>query len=129
MIHLNGLPLPCTINSMYRAIPIRLGKRVVLKQVLSKRARERRKLLVATILDRLGGTPVALRGPVQVTYTITPRDRRVADVDAYEKHLLDCLQHAGVIENDRQVVQVSKERLPTPQSPGHIDVQIWEITP
>lgn len=127
MIDLRKLPLPCPINSMHGVMPIRVKGRYVHMKVLSKRARDRRKMIVAAIWEVLGGKPVALTGDVQVSYTITPRDRRTPDVDAYEKHLLDCLQHAGVIANDKQVVQVSKERMPTPQSPGHLDVQVWEV--
>ncbi len=127
MIVLTNLPLPCPINSMYGVMPIRVKGRSIHMKVLTKRARERRRVIVATIWDRLGGRPVAMLGDVQVSYTITPRDRRTPDVDAYEKHLLDCLQHAGVYGNDKQVVMVTKERLPTPVMPGHIDVQIWEV--
>lgn len=132
MIHLTGLPLPCPLNALYRAVPIRIGKgpraRVVHKQVLSKRARECKNRLVFAIWQKLGGRPQALTGDVQVTYTVTPRDRRTPDVDAFEKHLLDCMQHAGIYANDKQVVQVSKERL-APSSPGHLDVQVWEVAP
>lgn len=130
MIHLPNLPLPCPINSLYGVMPIRVhGGRLVHMKVLTSRARDRKRVIVAAIWDALGGKPVAMRGNVQVSYTITPRDRRTPDVDAYEKHLLDCLQAAGVYENDKQVVQVSKERLPTPAMPGHIDVQVWEVEP
>lgn len=125
MIHLR-LPLPCTVNSMYRAFPMNVGGRVIFKQILSKRAREKRKLLVAAIHQQLGGLPVAMTGSVQVTYTVTPRDRRIPDADSHAKHLLDCLQAAGVFLNDRQVVQISTERL-EPKFPGHVDVQVWEV--
>ena len=127
MIHLRSLPLPCTINAMYGVMPIPVRGRIIYKKVLTKRARQRRDLLVAAIRQQLGGLPEPITGNVQITYTVTPRDRRTPDVDAYEKHLLDCLAHAGVYADDKQVVQISKERLPTPQSPGHIDVQIWEV--
>lgn len=128
MIDLRDLPLPCPINAMYGVMPIRLKKsaRTVPMKVLTKRARDRRKLMVAAIHEKLGGRPTPMRGYVQVSYTITPRDGRTPDVDAYEKHLLDCLAHAGVFFNDRQVLQVSKERLEK-KFPGHIDVQISEI--
>lgn len=112
---------------MYRALVFRTKKgHVWSKPVLSKRARLRRESLVAAIWQQLGGRPEPITDPVQITYTITPRDKRTPDVDAFEKSLLDCLQHAGVIANDKQVVQVSKERLEA-QSPGHLDVQIWEV--
>lgn len=111
---------------MYRAMPIYKNGRMIMIQVLSQQAREKRKLVVAAIHEQLGGAPEPMTGEVQVSYTITPRDRRLPDVDAFEKHLLDCLQHAGVYANDKQVVQASKERL-EPQHPGHLDVQIWQV--
>ena len=127
MIHLRALPLPCPLNALHIPIPIRIGKRVVQKLVTSRRAREKAKALIAAIHEQLGGAPEPMTGPVQVSYTIAPRDRLTPDVDAYEKHLLDCLAKAGVYANDKQVVQVSKERL-APQFPGHLDVQVWEVS-
>ncbi len=126
MIHLKNLPLPCTVNSMYRAFPMNVKGRVIFKQILSKRARDRRKLFVAAVHEQLGGAPVPMTGSVQITYTVTPRDKRIPDADAHAKHLLDCLQHAGVYLNDQQVVHINVERL-QPKFPGSIDVQINEI--
>lgn len=129
MIQLRNLPLPCPLNAMYGVMPLYVKqlKRTVHKKVLTKRARMRRELLVAAIHEQTGGRPHPMESGVHVSYTITPRDRRTPDVDAYEKHLLDCLQHAGVFKNDKQVVAVGKERL-EPKFPGHIDVEIWEVT-
>lgn len=108
-------------------VPIRLkGGRTVHKLVGTKRARLKRAELVEAIHHQLGGPPTPMTGPVQITYTITPRDRRTPDADAYEKHLLDCLGKAGVYLDDKQVTQVSKERL-EPKFPGSLDVQVWEI--
>ena len=126
MIHLRNLPLPCPLNRLYRAMPMTKGGRHFSVQVLSKQARQKRDLVVAAIHEQLGGRPAPMCGMVQVSYTITPRNKRTPDVDAYEKHLLDCLQKAGVFPNDKQVVQISKERL-EPKFPGHLDVQVWEV--
>lgn len=97
------------------------------KIVPSPRARERKKLIVAEIHRILGRGFTPMTGDVQIAYTITPRDRRTPDVDAYEKHLLDCLMAAGVYVDDKQVVQVSKERMPTAKHPGGVHVEIWEV--
>lgn len=126
------LSLPCPLNRMYRAVPVFGVKRGVRfikysMQVLSQRARQRRDLLVAEVWKQCGGRPVPMRGRVQVSYTVTPRDKRTPDVDAYEKHLLDTLAHASVYVNDKQVVQVSKERMETPERPGRVDVTVWEL--
>lgn len=126
MIHLRRLPLPCPLNRLYRALPIHVRGRTFSKQVLSKQARIRRDALIAAILKQLGGRPVAMTGPIQVSYTVSPRDRRTPDIDAFEKQLLDCLALAGVYANDKQVAHVAKERL-SPEFPGFIDVQISEV--
>lgn len=119
------LPLPCPLNALYRAIPIRVGKRMVQKMVKSKRGREREGLIVAEIRRQLGG-PGPMYRLAQVHYSIVPRDRRLPDFDAYEKQLMDCLQKAGVVANDGGILFGSKERL-APQFPGWLDVQVSEV--
>jgi Holliday junction resolvase RusA-like endonuclease len=70
-------------------------------------------------------TPI-LRGALTVTYRITPRDRRLPDIDAFEKSLLDIMTAARVWWDDKQVAMVSKERLaPNPKDP-HILIEIAE---
>jgi Holliday junction resolvase RusA-like endonuclease len=112
---------------MFYALPMSSGRRRFTKKVLSKEYRHKREQLVYEVWQQTGGRPVPMTGDVQVSYTITPRDRRMADVDAYEKALLDGLQIAGVYVDDKQVVQVSKERMPEPKHPGGITVEIREI--
>ena len=121
------LSLPCPVNRMHFALPMSSGKKRFTKKVLSKEYREKRQHLVHEVWQQTGGKPQPMTGSVAVHYTITPRDRRTADVDAYEKTLLDGLQMAGVYLNDNQVVHVTKERLPNPEHPGHIDVTIEEL--
>jgi len=123
------LPLPCAINRMYRAIPFFAhgGKARYCRQVLSREARIRRDALVAEIWKQLGGRPEPITGQVQVQYLIVPASKRTPDVDAYEKHLLDSLTHAGIWRDDRQVVAVHKERAQTPAMPGRVEVEIWEL--
>lgn len=83
--------------------------------------------MVAEVWKILGGKPEPIAGHVQIAYTIYPATKRLPDSDAFEKELLDGLVHAGVIANDRQVVQISKERL-EPAYPGRIEMEIWEVT-
>jgi Holliday junction resolvase RusA-like endonuclease len=127
VIVLKNLPLPCPLNALYRARAVRLRDgRVVQKMGVSRRARIRRDELLIAIWRQCGGRPVPMRCAVQISFTITPRDGRTPDCDAYHKHLLDCLAHASVIADDKQVMQISAERLPA-KFPGHIDVQISEV--
>ena len=127
------LPLCCPLNAMYRALPfqvkLKTGKSITkAHNVLSKRARIKRDEITACIWQQLGGRPQPMTGDVSVQVMMTPRDRRTPDVDAFTKHLLDILAHAGVYANDRQVVRKVVERTPQPEFPGRMDVEIWEIT-
>lgn len=115
------LPLACPVNRLWRTVRGR--------PVLSKDARVKRDLLVATIHDSLGGRPAAMAGPVAVQMTVVPRQnkgRQVPDVDAYAKHVLDCMTHAGVWLDDLQVETLTIHRL-APEGRGHIDLEVWPI--
>lgn len=127
------LPLCCPLNSLYRALPMRIkgkggGKdRTIAHSVLSRRARIKRDEIVAAIHKQLHGRPEALRGSVSVQVMVYPRNAQSADADAYLKQLLDCLQRANVVSDDKQVVRIACERAPQPQSPGRMELEIWEI--
>jgi Holliday junction resolvase RusA-like endonuclease len=113
---------------MFYAFAIRSGAKKFTKKVLSGEYRKKRELLISEVWKQLGGKPAPMTGDVRMSYTITPRDKRTADVDAYEKTLLDGLQMAGVYLNDKQVVQISKERMPAAVHPGCIEVTIEELS-
>ena len=126
------LSLPCPVNR--RFIPITYTKRLKSGkkftgaiQALSKEYRDKQQRLVAEVWKQLGGRPVAITGNVQVFMTMTPRDKRTADVDAYSKAILDGLAKANVFLDDKQVVRHDCERMPNPQHPGFIDVTIQEV--
>jgi Holliday junction resolvase RusA-like endonuclease len=89
------LSLPCPVNRLWRQGRGRTYK--------SKEAKEKEKVILAEILDQLGGKPD--------TYTA----------------LLDTLEKAGVYNNDRQVVSIVARRLPIPQYPGRLEVTVDEI--
>ncbi len=127
------LSLPCPSNR--RFIPITYTKKTKggkkftgAIQALSKEYRQKQVRLVAEVWKALGGRPVAMVGSVQVFMTMTPRDKRTADIDAYSKAVLDGLTKANVWLDDKQVVRHDCERLPNPVHPGWIDLEIQEIT-
>ena len=122
-ITINRCPTPVPANRLYRSF---IGKGMKYpRTILSSEAREKRARVCAYILSVLTCRPM-LTCPLSLHYTIVPRNRRIADIDAHEKSLLDCLQHAGVVANDRSIVHVTKERL-EPCSPGWIDLTLTEI--
>lgn len=127
------LSLPCPVNRRFFPIPFKRkfssGKTYNgAVQCLTPEYRSKQQRLVAEVWKQLGGKPAQpMTGPVQVFMTMTPRDKRTADVDAYSKSVLDGLTKAGVWLDDKQVVRHDCERLPNPQHPGFIEVTIQEI--
>lgn len=126
------LSLPCPFNR--RVMPIPFKKKLKSGKTfngsvlcLTREYRSKQERLVAEVWQALGGRPQAMTGDVQVFLTMTPRDKRTADCDAYFKAVLDGLVKANVLKDDKQVVHCSMERLPNPEHPGHIDVTIEEL--
>jgi Holliday junction resolvase RusA-like endonuclease len=120
MISLKGLPLPVPVNRQWRS-----SKGGV---YLSAEARKKRAAIAAAIHAQIGGQPKEpITGPCTISITWTPRDNRLADVDAYIKGCLDAITQAGCWLDDKQVDLVSCERLPTPKHPGSWSCEIWAI--
>ena len=115
------IALPPRLNARYSA------NRATGGLYVTRSARQAEKALVDEIARTIGRPDIPiLRGALTLTYTITPRDRRLPDIDAFEKSLFDVLTEAGVWWDDKQVATVSKQRLaPNPADP-HIDITITE---
>lgn len=121
------LPLPCPANQLHGVMVVRKGKRLIPMKVLTQRARIRRDIVVVEMLRQMRGMRPMLTKPVTISFSVTPRDRRTPDWDAYTKQLCDCLEHAGVVANDKQICMGTGERLPNPQRPGWIDLTLQEL--
>ena len=92
-----NLPFPPSVNGYWR----NLGDRTI----LSKRAREYRKAILAAI-----GPVKPLLGRLNVVVTLFPPDKRRRDLDNYMKSLFDALQHAGVYRDDEQIDEFTVKR-------------------
>ncbi len=126
-IQLKRLPLPCMLNQMYRALPIRLKSgRTITKSVLSAKARRCKEALCLAIILQLKGRPMIGR-PCSLSISVTPPDKRPRDLDGYWKQLKDSLQAAGVVADDKFIVQESGEMMPTSCRPGWVDVTVQEL--
>ena len=126
-IRFSRLPLPCPANDLHGVMRVRKGNRYIPMKVLTKRARIRRDIVVADLLRQMGGKPLRLAGAVTISFSVTPRDRRTPDWDAYTKQLCDCLEHAGVVLNDKQICMGTGERLPVACHPGWLDLTLTEL--
>jgi len=97
------VPLPPSVNSYHRSIPMSNGTSKVL---ISRDGRAwKKKALQLVAMQR----PGALTGDVEIVLEVYFKDRR-RDLDNAAKPLLDLLQAARVIENDRQVVDLHMMR-------------------
>lgn len=88
------IPFPPSLNHYYRHV----GPRVL----ISREGRSYRSRVMAT----LAGTP-RQPGGLEMEIEFYPPDRRRRDLDNLLKCVLDTLQHAGVYEDDSQIVKLT----------------------
>lgn len=92
------LPVVLSANQCYRAV----GRMVK----ISKKGRENKKSLVASVHDQLGGIPDPLMGDISIIVRVYPKDKRKRDLDNYFKMLFDALTAAQVWGDDSQVKHI-----------------------
>ncbi len=122
-----AISLPCPLNQLYCPF-IGKGMRWP-RTIMSSKGRKHKQQVVGELLMQLqhaGAKPVISK-QCTMDYMITFPDRRARDIDCYEKQLLDSLQAAGVIANDKLIVQISKQSHPVPSRPGGITMTITEL--
>ena len=90
------LPWPPSVNHYYRHV----GH----KTLISRAGRAYREIVCSIVADR--GAPMQ-KGKLSVTVDCFPPDNRKRDLDNLSKALLDALEHAGAIENDSQVHELT----------------------
>ncbi len=109
------LPFPPSLNHYYR----HLGH----VTLISRRGRAYREAVVA-LLAAQGIKP--LGGPLDVAVELFPPDRRKRDADNFHKCLSDALQHAGVFQDDSQVVRLEIWKR-DPVKGGKVVVRLREL--
>lgn len=129
------IPLPCPLNSLYMPV-VPIGKRYA-ALATSKQGTKKWKEIVIEVQRQLGTEIEPITAPVGIVAHVYPRDKRIPDVDAYMKQMLDVLQvrggkkkekkGAGIYENDTQVKSLLSV-MHTPLHPGHIELHIYSLT-
>lgn len=111
------LPYPPSVNNYWKSRWT--GK--FIQHYISPEGRKFRR----RVCDILDGVPT-LTGPVTLLIDVIPPDKRKRDLDNILKALLDALQHAGVYEDDSQIVDlcVAKSR---PDKPGRVEVTVTDF--
>jgi len=110
------LPFPPSLNHYYR----HLGH----VTLISRRGREYRNLVIA-LLAKQGIRPLV--GALNLELELYPPDRRRRDADNAMKALLDALAHAGVYQDDSQIMHLEVWKLP-PVAGGKAVVHLEELT-
>ena len=93
--------LPPTVNNLYG----RLRRSVYKKPSVRKWQAE-----TIEYLSREWKAKAALTKELEVRIEFTTKDHRKWDIDNRIKPLQDCLERAGIIENDRQIEKLEVER-------------------
>ncbi len=107
------LPWPPSTNRVWRNLSGRT--------VMSAEGRTFRANALADITGQ--GAP-RIKGPVSITLDLYPPTRQRMDADNRIKSTLDALQHAGVIEDDSLVQQLTVTKHPSEGKPGRAVVTI-----
>lgn len=94
------LPLPPALNHAFRAAISSQGRPYTYKTADAKRWQEEATLLI----NASRKTKEMILGPVRVVVKLYLKVDR--DIDSSHKLLLDTLQVAGVIKNDKQIVEL-----------------------
>lgn len=113
MPHLRSLPWPPTVNKYWRNVKGRT--------IISELGREYKREVAWMI--KAAGMDAHLQGPLAVTITLHPPNRRKRDIDNTLKALLDAMQEAGVYEDDSQIKEMHVY-MHTVHPGGRVDVEI-----
>ena len=94
------LPYPPSVNNYW----ITSGNR----KFISKRGKEFKQTVAEYVIEK--NIPKLGDIPVQVDIILRPRNKRLMDIDNSCKAILDSIQDAGVIDDDKQVYKLTIER-------------------
>ncbi|HAF2548800.1 TPA: RusA family crossover junction endodeoxyribonuclease [Salmonella enterica] len=100
------LPFPPSVNTYWRA-----PNKGQLKgrHMVSASGRKYQSEACAAVIEQLRRLPKPSTAPASVEITLYPPDKRIRDLDNYNKALFDALTHAGVWEDDSQVKRMLVE--------------------
>lgn len=116
---------PLSTNRLWRTY---IDKRKqIARTILSEEARKFKASANSELKAQLGKDFVPLSGPLSADIKLYPANNRKQDIDNGLKSLLDALQSAGVVENDKDFQKITVQRCePVPPS-GRADVVIEHI--
>ncbi|EHJ7195536.1 RusA family crossover junction endodeoxyribonuclease [Salmonella enterica subsp. enterica serovar Victoria] len=100
------LPFPPSVNTYCRA-PNKGSLKG--RHMVSASGRKYQSEACAAVIEQLRRLPKPSTAPAAVEIILYPPDKRIRDLDNYNKALFDALTHAGVWEDDSQVKRMLVE--------------------
>lgn len=124
----NYLSCKRSANSKKSRFTIQAGKLTLvksgIKRVLTPEAKEYKDTIAWEV--RLSGFNQPIDTPVVVWIELYPPDNRVRDTDNTQKAIFDALQYAGVITNDKFIVEHHVKMFPKHEPDGCIYVTMLD---
>lgn len=117
------LPLPPSVNNYWGKRVAGKGRKFV-QVYLTSAAKEFRARVVRKI--KIKGRREPFTGRLAAEVMIHPKNRRVTDIDNYQKGLWDALTHAEVYLDDSQMDKLIAERGEVIKE-GLVKVKLYEI--
>lgn len=119
------LAYPPTLNSIWRAVVVRVAPKPIARVLLSERGRRYRREVIDQV--RQQGQPRMSSGVrLALVLEAWPPDRRVRDLSNLPKALEDALTHAGVWADDSLIDELHVYRR-SPRKPASVDVTITAL--
>ncbi|EAZ4766586.1 RusA family crossover junction endodeoxyribonuclease [Salmonella enterica] len=100
------LPFPPSVNTYWRA-PNKGSLKG--RHMVSASGRKYQSEACVAVIEQLRRLPKPSTAPAAVEIILYPPDKRIRDLDNYNKALFDALTHAGVWEDDSQVKRMLVE--------------------
>ncbi|ECF6103461.1 RusA family crossover junction endodeoxyribonuclease [Salmonella enterica subsp. diarizonae] len=117
------LPFPPSVNTYWRSPNKGLLKG---RHMVSARGRKYQSEACAAVIEQLRRLPKPSTAPAAVEIILYPPDKRIRDLDNYNKALFDALTHAGVWEDDSQVKRMLVEWGPVFPK-GKVEITITKL--
>lgn len=120
------LAYPPTVNHYWKAYAATDGVRFhICDAGKTFRKLVGQQVMLARTQARAAGITFPIKGPLFVCAFVFPPDRRPRDLDNILKPLCDSLEHAGVIENDKDIDVLLVKRC-SRHPGGRVDVSITQ---
>ncbi|EDV3696085.1 RusA family crossover junction endodeoxyribonuclease [Salmonella enterica subsp. enterica] len=117
------LPFPPSVNTYWRA-PNKGSLKG--RHMVSASGRKYQSEACAAVIEQLRRLPKPSTAPAAVEIILYPPDKRIRDLDNYNKALFDALTHAGVWEDDSQVKRMLVEWGPVFPK-GKVEITITKL--